>query len=148
MTRSQHYLTADGVICALISALHMILALKPALYRYISAGQQSALVQMAEQGSGPTTIATVALALIFAVWAVYAFSGARLIGRLPLMRAVLITIAVIHLVRALALPSEINMALNQGYPVRFSVYSVISLVAGMLFLIGVWLQRGSALARM
>jgi hypothetical protein len=98
---------------------------------------------MAEQGSSITTIASVILALIFAIWAIFAFSGAGLIGRLPLLRAVLIVISVVYLLRALFLPLEINMVLTQGYPFRFVIFSTISLLAGLLYLIGFWKQRAS-----
>jgi hypothetical protein len=139
---NQNYcLIAGGVISALIAILHMILALKPALYRYIRAGQESVLGEMAEQGSGLTITLTVALALIFAVWAVYAFSGAGLIGRLPLLHVALILIGVIYILRALALISEIKMVMNEGYPFQFVVFSTISLVAGLVYLIGVKLGR-------
>ena len=110
---------------------------RPALYRHISAGQESALAQMAEQGSTPTTIATVALALIFGIWALYAFSGTGLINPLPWLRAALIAIGVIYILRSLFIPTEINMVLNQGDPLRFLIFSTISLVAGLFYLIGV-----------
>jgi putative oxidoreductase len=142
MIKPEHYLIAGGIVSTLISMLHFILALKPALYRHIRAGQESTLAQMAEQGSGPTTVVTVALALIFAIWAIYAFSGAGLINRLPLLRAALITIGVIYILRALFIPVEVNMVLNQGYPFRFVVFSTISLVAGLLYLVGILKQRG------
>jgi hypothetical protein len=141
MIKPKHYLVAGGVMSALISILHVILALRPELYRYIGPGQESALTQMAEQGSSLTSIATVVLAVIFAIWATYAFSSAGLIGPLPLLRVALITIGVIYILRALFLPVEINMVLTQGYPFRFVVFSTISLVAGLLYLIGVWKQR-------
>ena len=143
MAKPGHYLIAGGVISALISILHVVLVLKPELYRYIDPGQGSALAQMAEQGSSLTTIATVALALVFAIWAIYAFSGAGLIGPLPLLRTGLIAIGVIYILRALFLPSEINMVLTQGYPFRFVVFSTISLVTGLLYLIGILKQRAS-----
>jgi len=114
---------------------------RPALYRHISAGQESALAQMAEQGSTPTTITTVALALIFGIWALHAFSGAGLINPLPWLRSALIAMGVIYILRALFIPTELNMALNQGYPFRFVVFSTISLVAGLLYLIGIFKQR-------
>jgi hypothetical protein len=137
MAKANYYLVAGGVISALISILHLVLALKPALYRYISAGQESELARMAEQGSIPTTIVTVALALIFAIWAAYAFSGGGLLGPLPVLRVALIAIAAIYILRALALFAEINMVLNQGYPFQFAVFSTISLVAGLLYLVGI-----------
>lgn len=143
MVKSQHYLIAGGVISALISILHMILAFKPELYSDISAGQESALAHMAEQGSSFTTIATVALALIFAIWAIYAFAGAGLIRPLPLLHTALIAIGMIYILRALFLPTEINMVVTQGYPFQFMVFSVISLMAGLLYLIGTLKYRAS-----
>ncbi len=144
MIKSKHYLIAGGAISALISVLHVVLALKPELYRYFGPGQESALARMAAQGSSATTIATVALALTFALWALYGFSGAGVIGRLPLLRAALIAIGVIYTLRALFLPSEINMVRTQGYPFRFVVFSSISLAAGLLYLIGSLRPRASS----
>jgi hypothetical protein len=136
MAKLNYYLVAGGVVSGLISIMHFVLVFQPALYRYIRAGQESELGLMAEQGSIPTTIATSALALIFAIWAVYAFSGARLLGPLPVLRPALIAIAAIYMLRALALLTEVNMVINQGYPFQFVVFSTISLVTGLLYLIG------------
>jgi putative oxidoreductase len=143
MFRPKLYLIAGGTISALISIFHLFLAIKPEYYRYIAPGQESALAQMAAQGSSLITTASIVLALIFAIWAVYAFSGAGLVGRLPLLGKALIAIGVIYILRSLFFPSEINMVLTQGYPFRFVVYSAISLVAGLLYLIGFLKQRGS-----
>ncbi len=99
------------------------------------------MAQKAAEGSSGTTIATAALALMFAIWAVYAFSGAGLIGVLPLLRTVLIVIGLIYVLRSLFLLSEIRMVLNEGYPFRFVVFSMISLVTGLLYLIGTLRQQ-------
>ena len=144
MVLSKRFLIAGGVISILISILHFILAMKPALYGVIAPGQASALSQMAEQGSSLTTILSIAIALIFAIWAIYAFSGAGLLRSLPLLRAVLIMVGVIYLLRALFLPTEINMVLNEGQPFRIVVYSAVSLLAGLLYLIGVLMRKTSA----
>ena len=140
MTKSRYCLIAGGVISALISITHIFLAFMPELYKYVAPGQGSAVEQLAEQGSNLITIASIVLALIFAIWGIYAFSGAGLITRLPLLRASLIAIAVIYILRSLFLPTEINMVVNQGYPFRFVVFSAVSLVAGLLYLIGFWKQ--------
>jgi len=125
---------------ALISFLHVVLALKPELfYRLINLGQESVLAPTAGQGSGLAIIALV-LALIFAIWAIYAFSGAGLIKPLPLLRTALVAIGVIYILRSLFLPSEINMVLTQGHPFQFVVYSTISLVTGLLYLVGILKQ--------
>ena len=145
MSKSNQYLIAGGVMSALISLLHIILAVYPSLYRYIGP-DQSALTEMAEQGSSITTIVSVVLAFLFAIWAIYAFSGSGLIRPLPLLRFALVAICVIYILRALFLLSEINMVLNQGYPFRFIVFSTISLVAGLLYLFGI-LRRNRYMTR-
>src|SRR5574339_231220 len=89
MTKSNHWLIAGGVMSALISLLHVFLAMFTGLYRFIGP-DQSALTEIAVQGSSITTVLSVALALLFAVWALYAFSGAGLIPPFPLLRIALI----------------------------------------------------------
>ncbi|OGN91210.1 MAG: hypothetical protein A2Y88_01545 [Chloroflexi bacterium RBG_13_48_10] len=143
MIKPKYSLIAGGVISALISILHIILAIKPELYSYIGPGQGSAMTQIAGEGSSLITIATITLALIFAIWALYAFSGAGLIRTLPLQRMALIAIGGIYILRGLFLPTEINMVLTQGYPFRFMVFSTVSLVAGLLYLIGVLRKKAS-----
>jgi len=70
-----------------------------------------------------------------------AFTGAGLIHPLPWLRAALIAIGLIYILRALSIPTEFNMALKQGYPLRFVIFSTISLMAGLLYLIWVIKQR-------
>jgi len=130
-----------GFISAVISFLHVILAIKPELYGVIAPSQASALSQMAVQGSSITTIFSVAIALVFAVWTVYALSGAGILRQLPLLRPALITIGAIYFLRSLFLPTEIKMVLTEEAPVRIVLYSTISLVAGMFYLIGGFSRR-------
>ena len=139
--KRKNFLAAGGIMSALISLLHFILALKPEFYRYITAGRESELARMAESGSTATSIGTISLGILFAIWAIYAFSGAGLIRRLPLIRMVLVIIAFIYILRALFLFTEINMVLDEGYPFRFVVFSAISLAAGALYLAGI-LKKG------
>jgi hypothetical protein len=141
MIKPNYYLIAGGIMSALISILHILLALQPEFFKYIAPGQESTLTQMAVQGSTVITIAAVALALMFALWAAYAFSGAGLIHALPILRAALIVIGVMYISRALFLPSEINMVLTQGYPFRFVIFSTSSLLVGLFYLIGFWRLR-------
>src|SRR4030065_2074588 len=96
MPNTRYLLIAGGVITALVSLLHVVLALKPELYRYFGPGEGSSLAQRAVEGSKGTTIATVVLALIFALWAAHAFSGAPLVGAPPRLLAALIAIGGIY----------------------------------------------------
>ncbi|MGD8456592.1 MAG: hypothetical protein PVF83_09430 [Anaerolineales bacterium] len=136
MAKLNYFILIGAVLTTLIAILHIILVFKPALFRYISGGVESDLADMAIGGSNQTRLMTIGLAVIFAVWAIYGFSGAGLIGQLPLLRAGLILIGVIYVLRALAMPTEINMVMNQGYPVQFVVFSAISLVTGLFYLVG------------
>jgi hypothetical protein len=137
---SKTFLITGGVISAAIAILHVVLTFKPEWWRYISGAVESPLAEMAERGSIGTRIASVALALIFAIWALYAFSGVGLIGPLPWLRTALIAIGAIYILRSLAIFPEINMVRSEGYPPQLVVFSSISLVTGLLYLIGVWKQ--------
>jgi hypothetical protein len=145
MVKSNYFLFSGGIISALISIFHIILVMKPELYQYIAPDQNSTLSQMAEEGSSMTIIASLALVAIFAIWALYAFSGTGHIRRLPLLHTGLITIAVIYLLRGLFLPSEISLVQKQAYPIRFVLFSALSLFIGLLYLVG-FLNRKRLLA--
>jgi hypothetical protein len=138
---SRNFFLAGGVISAGIAILHVVLTFKPEWWRYISGAVESPLAEMAERGSTGTRIASIALALIFAIWALYAFSGAGLIGSLPWQRTILIVIGAIYILRSLAIIPEINMVRSEGYSPRYVAFSIISLVAGLIYLIGVWRQE-------
>ena len=133
MTLSSSCLLLGGVASLLIVLLHLALAVRPQWYRHFGADE---LVQMHEQGSRFAVLATLGLALMFAVWGIYALSGAGVIGQLPLLRAVLISIGAVYVLRSLMLPSELFKVLLRGYPWRFVVFSTGSLAAGLLHLIG------------
>jgi hypothetical protein len=133
MTFSSSRLLLGGLASFLIVLLHLALVLRPQWYRQFGADE---LAQLHEQGSSFTVFVTVGLALMFALWDTYALSGAGLIGQLPLLRAVLIAIGVIYVLRSLMLPSELFKVLLSGYPLRFVVFSTGSSAAGLLFIVG------------
>jgi hypothetical protein len=59
------------------------------------------MAQLAASGSAWPTLVTSCIAAILATWAIYAFSGAGMIRRLPMLRLVLALIAAIYLARGL-----------------------------------------------
>ena len=133
MNPSSSCLALGSVASLLIALLHLALAVRPQWYRHFGADE---LAQMHEQGSRFTVLVTLGLAWIFAVWGIYALSGAGMIEQLPLLRSVLIAIGVIYVLRSLMLPSELFKVLLRGYPLRFVVFSTGSLAVGLLHLIG------------
>lgn len=68
-------------------------------YRLFGAGEELAV--MAEQGSWVPTIVTAMIAGVLFVWALFAFSGAGLMRRLPMLRLGLVVISGIYLVRGI-----------------------------------------------
>lgn len=116
MTLSSLCLVVASAASFLIVLLHVALVLRPQWYRHFGADE---LAQLHEQGSRFTVLVTLGLALMFALWGAYALSGAGVIGRLPLLHAVLIAIGVINILRSLMLPSELVQVLRSSYPFRF-----------------------------
>jgi hypothetical protein len=127
-----------GVSSACVAALHLLVIFVggPA-YRYFGAGEQMA--RMAEQGSPTPALVTAGLTLLFAVWAAYAFSGAGLLRRLPLLRTGLVVIGIIYALRGLLLLPEVAWILSGRTPPvqpRQPLFSLGALVTGLAYLIG------------
>jgi hypothetical protein len=96
------WLVAAGCLSAAAGFLHLgVIAGGPDWYRFFGAGEKMA--RMAEQGSAFPALVTLAIAALLFTWAAYAFSGAGLIRRLPLLRLGLIVITAIYLIRGLAI---------------------------------------------
>lgn len=90
-----------GAIFSLSAALaHLgIIAGGPDWYRAFGAGE--AMARLAESGSSyPATVTLVIAGFLF-IWALYGFSAAGLIRRLPLMRLALVLISAVYLFRGL-----------------------------------------------
>jgi len=136
--RGRSFLAVGGALSAALAVLHIIvIIIGPAAYRYFGAPDEFAT--MAEAGSYAPAVLTGIFALIFALWAVYAFAGARMIPRPPMIRLALVLIAGVYIVRGLsALPEALLLMQSPGaFPARFLVFSVISLVTGVFYALGI-----------
>ena len=120
---------------AVVAALHVaILLAGPAWYRYFGAPSLAARI---EAGAGLVPwLMTVGVAALFAVWAGYGLSGAGVIGRWPLLRAALYTIAAVYLLRGLELFPDVVFLARGRVPLRFAVFSLFSAFAGIVYLLG------------
>ena len=129
-------LVIGGLLSVAASLLHIGCIIGgPDWYRFFGAGEQMAT--MAEQGSMTPTLLTLGIAVILAIWAAYAFSGAGLLPRLPLLRTGLVTISAIYLLRGLALIPA--LIINRGDLMPFVLWSsLIVLVYGLAYAIGTW----------
>jgi hypothetical protein len=129
-------------LSALAAILHVaVIVGGPDWYRFVGAGE--AMAQAAERGSATPALVTLAIASILAVWALYAFSGAGIIRRLPLLRTALVLISAVYLLRALALVPVLILRPNLVDTFAW-VSSLVVLVYGLAYAIGTW-TRWSAL---
>ena len=94
------FLIAGG-LSAVAALLHLgCIYFGASWYRFFGAGEQMA--QWAEQGLIKPTLITLFIFSVLSVWAMYAFSAAGLILRLPLLRLGLVLITAVYLVRGIA----------------------------------------------
>jgi hypothetical protein len=136
MTKRNHWLLAGGVLSALAAILHLaVIVGGPNWYRFFGAGE--GMARMAEQGRLEPILITLAIAALLGIWAAYAFAGAGVIRRLPLMRTALVAISAIYLLRALALAPL--LALRPELVDSFAVWSsLIVLAYGAAYAVGTW----------
>jgi len=134
-------LVAAGCSAA-VAALHIaILLMGPPWYRYFGAPSLAARI---ETGAGLVPwLMTLGVAALCAVWTGYGLSAAGVIGRWPLLRAALYTIAAVYLLRGLELIPDLVFLAQGRIPLRFAVFSAFSAFAGSVYLLGA-VQNGRA----
>ncbi len=126
------WLVAGGCLSLIASALHIAVIVNgPEWYRFFGAGEEMAT--MAANGSLVPALVTSGIAAVLMVWAAYAFAGAELIRRLPLMRTALVAISAIYLLRGIL----IVPVLLQPQSAPFDIWSsLIVLGFGLVYAIG------------
>jgi hypothetical protein len=136
MATRNKWLIAGGGLSAAAAALHVGVILGgPSWYRFFGAGEEMA--RMAERGSARPALIAAFIAAMLAVWAAYAFAGAGLIRRLPLMRTALVLIAAVYLLRGLVLLPL--LVLKPAQIDSFTLWSsLIVLVYGICYGVGTW----------
>lgn len=129
-------LIAAGWMSIVASLLHLgCIVGGPAWYRFFGAGEQ--LARAAERGSSVPAIVTAGIATVLGAWAAYAFSGAGIIGRLPLLRVALVAISLVLLLRGLGLP--LMQIWRPDLSSAFLYWSsAIVTVYGLAFAVGTW----------
>jgi len=92
------YFVIAGVLNSSAALLHVgCIFFGTPWYRFFGAGEEMAI--LAEQGSLTPTLITSGITIVLLIWALYAFSAAGLIHKLPLMRLALIAITAIYIIR-------------------------------------------------
>ena len=135
--RTNKWLIAGGLLSAAAALLHVgVIVGGPDWYRFFGAGE--GMARAAERGSSVPALTTIGIALVLLIWALYAFSGAGRIRRLPLLRTGLVTISAIYLLRGL-IPLPM-LATNPAAVDAFVIWSsLIVLVYGLCYALGTWI---------
>jgi hypothetical protein len=131
------WLIVGGCLSLAAALLHLaVIGGGPDWYRFFGAGEEMA--RAAEQGRWMPHLLTIGIAAVLTVWALYAFAGAGLIRRLPLMRTALVVISLIYLARGLLIiPIMMSVSLAEA---PFDYWSsLIVLVYGICYAVGTWL---------
>ena len=129
------WLIAAGSMSAAAALAHLaVIAGGPDWYRFFGAGE--GVARAAERGELVAPLVTIGIASVLLIWSAYAFSGAGVIPRLPLLRLGLVTITAIYLVRALWIIPGLPLLGRSATFVLIS--SAIVLVVGVTHAIGVW----------
>lgn len=130
------WLLAAGLLSAAAALLHLaIIAGGPDWYRFFGAGERMA--RMAERGLVEPALIAMGIAATLGVWAAYAWAGAGLIRRLPLMRTALVAITSVYLLRGLVLIPL--LAIRPETVGGFALWSsLIVLGYGLCYAIGTW----------
>jgi hypothetical protein len=130
-------LVLGGILSLIASLLHVgCIIFGASWFRFFGAPEP--LIQAYEQGSMQLVWMTVGIAVLLAIWAAYAFAGAGLLTRLPLLKTGLVTISLIYLARGVLL---LPALLRAPYPrSEFDIWSsAIVLGYGLVYAVGTWL---------
>ncbi len=130
------WLTVGGWLSVAAALLHIACIFGgPEWYRFLGAGENMA--RAAERGEAMPALVTLVVAVILAIWAAYAFSGAGRLPPLPLLRTGLVVISAIYLLRGLVVV-PIVLFRPQGLT-PFGVWSsLIVLAFGIVYALGTW----------
>jgi len=134
MTRNP-WLLIGGWLSLAAALLHVACIFGgPDWYRFFGAGE--ALAQADARGEWTPTMLTAGIATVLAVWAAYAFSGAGMLRRLPLMRTALVVISAIYLARGLFI---VPVLIDASARTPFNIWSsLIVLGYGVAYAVGTW----------
>jgi hypothetical protein len=135
-------LAIGALLSAVAALLHLgIIAGGPAWYRFFGAGEQYA--RAAADGRWYPTIVTLGIAAVLFAWSAYALAGAGVVKPLPFLKAALVAITAVYLVRGVAFAP---LVLAKGGTITpFVVWSsLICFGYGVVHLVGL-VQRWTAL---
>lgn len=126
--------------CSVVGALlHLVCIAGGAdWYRFMGAGER--IAKQVEAGEWMPALITLLISSLLLVWALFAFSGAGLIRKLPMLRTALVLISSVYLVRGIAgffLPLWVDDPMVQQNSLTFWwVSSTVCCIFGGFYAVG------------
>lgn len=144
-------LTIAGTLSFAAALLHVACIIGgPSWYRFFGAGDN--MVRLAQTGDSYPVYVTLLITAVLISWALYAWSGARLIVKLPLLKTCLTLITAVYLIRGivgLIFPFFTDDPIvHQNSLIFWVVSSVICCIVGGYYFAGtrrLWHQQYSKL---
>ena len=137
MKVSNPWLIAGGWMSLAAAVVHVACIFGgPDWYRFFGAGEP--IARAAERGSWGPPLITFGIASILTIWAAYAFAGAGLLPRLPLMSAALVAISAVYLARGLVILYPPVMGRSDLSAAFMLWSSLIVLAIGIAYAVGTW----------
>jgi hypothetical protein len=138
----QYLLNIGGIMNVAVGLVHIgAVFIGPAAFRYLRAGER--IAKMADAGSIVPTIVAFGLASVFLVFALYAFSAAGTMRKLPFLRPVVLGIGIVYVLRGvLMIPTAVFVWMQRNMMVegRDIVYSAVAALIGLLYLAGTHME--------
>jgi hypothetical protein len=129
------WLLAGAAASFALVLLHLaVIVVGAPAYAYFLAGPQ--MVDLAKARSLTPTLVTGAIAFVFAVFGLYGLAGAGVVT-LPATRVLVAAIGCVYTLRGLLIVPEAVMVRFLDRPTRALFFAAISLVIGLIHLIGV-----------
>lgn len=129
-------LGASGSFC--VALLHIVIVLMGApAYRFFGAGKEMALA--AEKGKWQPATITLTLAVVFALWGLYALSAAGDFRQLLFVRGITLAIGAVYTLRGVLVFAQLWLyrdTLGSVSTLSNLFFSLVSLTIGLLYLFG------------
>jgi len=137
------FLLSGGIIAGLAAVWHLLCIIGGPAW-FIFARAPSVIIVSAQQGTLLAPIGTIIVAVLMFTCTIYAFSGAGVIRKIPLLKSALVTITILCLLRAVVvIPSLLYSSFADTWQV---IASSVWLFVGICFLLGSVSQFGGKIS--
>jgi len=135
LSAGSNFLLLAAAFSAIAALAHIgIVVGGPSWYRFFGAGE--GMARLAANGSWYPALVTIGIAAVLTLWSAYALSAAGFLPALPFLKAVLVVVSAVYLLRGLGGFALAAFAPGSNSPAFWAWSSAICLVIGVVHAIG------------